>query len=443
MSYNKYINNISALQFFQLFRFGTLILIRVLFSKSSLSQASIGDFEFFIFLAGALSFFWLSGTIESLLPLYGNNKTFKNNRKSPELFNAFILLTLFSLIVAVFVYIFGNSFNLLSTSYNSITLLDIFIVYLLLSSPANLIEYIYLLKKESEKIFIYGTIIFTLQLVIVGVPAIINLDIIFSIIGLAAISALRYLWLIALLVKSSSLKLSISFIKEHLSLAYPLIFAALLSGSAQYIDGFLIKYKFDDATFAIFSFGAKELPLVSLLAVALSNALIPEFADKAKIETVLATILKKSSRLMHLLFPLSISLLILSKFLFPIVFNPDFAKSANVFNVYLLLIISRLIFPQTILKGLKKTRIVLFAALVEIIINISLSLVFINIWGIVGVAYATVIAYIIDKIILVIYSNKKLGIPISQYINVKLLSIYSFFLILCYFLVDIVGIINF
>ena len=445
MNIRKYINNISALQFFQLFRFGTLILIRVLFSKSSFSQVSIGDFEFFIFLAGALSFFWISGTIESLLPLYGNNNTFKlkYRKKLPELYNAFLLLSAFSIIIAFFTYLFGDSFDLLSTSYAGTSYLDIFILYVVLSSPANLIEYIYLLKNEGTKILIYGTIIFTLQLIIVGLPAILDLDMFYSILGLVFISAIRYVWLIALLIRNALFKFSFDFIKEHLQLAYPLIFAAFLSGSAQYIDGFLVKYKFDEATFAIFTFGAKELPLVSLLAVALSNALIPEFADVGKLDNILITIRNKSSRLIHLLFPLSIALIFSSKLLFPLVFNPDFVESAAVFNVYLLLIISRLIFPQTILKGLKKTRIILIAASLEIIINIGLSIVFINIWGIVGVAYATVIAYVIDKIVLVIYSKKKLGIAVSQYINVKLLSIYSFFLILCYFLVDTVHVLNF
>ena len=428
-----------------MFRFGTLILIRVVFSKSSLSQTSIGDFEFFIFLAGALSFFWISGTIESLLPLFGNNNTFKseNSKKSPELFNTFLLLTAGSLIIAFLVFVFGRSYDSLSSIYEGIPLLNIFILYLLFSAPASLIEYIYLLKKESSKIFIYGGIVFSFQFLVVALPAVLNLNIIYSIVGLVLISAIRYLWLIALLLKNASFTFSFDFIKEHLRLGYPLIIAALLSGSAQYIDGFLIKYKFDEATFAIFTFGAKELPLVSLLAVAFSNAMIPEFNNPNNLNSILATIRTKSTQLMHFLFPVSIVLILISKFLFPIVFNPDFAKSANVFNVYLLLIISRLIFPQTLLKGLKKTRVILSAAIIEIIINVSLSLVFINIWGIVGVAYATVIAYVIDKIILVVYSKRKLGVSASQYINIRLLSVYSVLLILCYFMIDVADIISF
>ena len=438
MDLRKYITNVSALQFFQVFRFGVLILIQIFFAKSSFSQSTIGDFEFFLFLAGALSFFWLSGTIESLLPLYKNNTSLKNNDSdnSPEFFNAFAVLSILSVIVAFAVFFLEKSLVSFSDRHESIPFFYYFILYVLLSSPANLVEYIYLLKKQPEKIIIYGAITFSLQLIVVGVPALLGLDVTYSVAGLVLISALRYIWLIIILIKDSSFRISISFIKEHMQLAYPLMLAALLSGSAQYIDGFLVSMKFDEATFAVFRFGAKEFPLVLLLSVAFSNSMIPEFANKGNLANAISTIRVKSTRLMHILFPASILLLLLSNFLFPVVFRPEFAESAKVFNVYLLVITCRLIFPQTILKGLKKTRIIMFAAFVEIIINVGLSIIFINIWGIVGVAYATLISFVFERIIMIIYNKKKLGIASKEYINLKLLFLYSAVLILVYILID-------
>jgi O-antigen/teichoic acid export membrane protein len=95
------------------------------------------------------------------------------------------------------------------------------------------------------------------------------------------------------------------------------------------------------------------------------------------------------SRLMHFLFPLTALLLLVSKPLFPVVFNSAFSESATVFNIYLLLVISRLLMPQTILNGLKLTRQIMVAAFFELVLNVALSLFLLAVWGIAGIAFAT------------------------------------------------------
>ncbi|HUW92716.1 MAG TPA: hypothetical protein VMV74_06110, partial [Bacteroidales bacterium] len=100
----KLIDNISGLQAVQLLRFVTYLIISIVFTKSHLSRAEIGTWELFLFISSLLSFFWVSGIIQSLLTLYNRNKTFRSlgetaGRKSPEIFNAFLLILFFSLLV--------------------------------------------------------------------------------------------------------------------------------------------------------------------------------------------------------------------------------------------------------------------------------------------------------------------------------------------------------
>ena len=140
---------------------------------------------------------------------------------------------------------------------------------------------------------------------------------------------------------------------------------------------------------------------------------------------------------MHLLFPISILLILTSKILFPIVFNAKFEASASVFNVFLLLIISRLAFPQTILIGLRKTRVIMVAAFLEICINISASLLLLPVFGLIGVAMGTVIAYFAEKIILILYLRMALNIHPKEYIPMALGSLYSTLLVICYLLVEV------
>lgn len=132
------------------------------------------------------------------------------------------------------------------------------------------------------------------------------------------------------------------------------------------------------------------------------------------------------SRLMHFLFPLTAVLLLISHPVFPIVFNPAFKESATIFNIYLLLIISRLLMPQTILNGLMHTRHIFLASALELLVNVLLSLLFVQVWGIAGIAFATFFAYLFEKIYLVTVVKKKLHIPLSEYHPVRNYTYYCF-----------------
>jgi peptidoglycan biosynthesis protein MviN/MurJ (putative lipid II flippase) len=101
-----------------------------------------------------------------------------------------------------------------------------------------------------------------------------------------------------------------------------------------------------------------------------------------------------------------------------------------------LLIIPRLVFPQTIIIGRKKTNITLIAATIEIAVNIPLSLLLIKPYGVVGVALATFIVYSLEKIFLIWYVWKKMKIKPADYIPVAKWIIYSVILIILFVLID-------
>ena len=440
MNLTKNINNTNSLQTFNLLRFGTFLIISIIFTKSSLSVADIGYYEMSLFIASLVSFFWVTGVIQSLLPLYNNNTTFKvkeinREEKSPEIFNAFLLLVAFSILAYIFCRIFQNAFHVFD-GVEDIKFINLVFFYLLISSPSNLIEYIYLLRNKSGKIMIYGFTSFGLQLIFVTVPVLLGYGIVWAIWGLIAISVIRLFWLASLLRKYAKFEISISFLKEHLHLGTPLILSSLLSGSAQYVDGLIISTHFDARAFALFRYGAKEFPLALLLANGLSNSMLSEFSTKEKLKDSLLVLKDKSRRLMHILFPLSILLLFFAKPIYINMFNPAFTRSADVFVVYLLLILSRIVFPQTILIGLKKTRVVLYASAIEIVFNIFLSLILIKYYGILGVALATVIVFLLEKIVLVAYNFFQLRIKPKDYIPLGVYFFYSTILVALFVLLD-------
>jgi len=419
------ITQISALQIFQLIRFSTLILIGVVFSKSGIVTSEIGQYETFLFIAGAVSFFWLNGLIQGFLPSADEKSS---PEKSSALFNVFYLLAAFSALTVLFILLFERTIADHLLKGSGIPFLNYLLIYILIASPASLVEYIYLIRKQGSLMLVYGVISYAVMFLLVALPPVFGFSIEFSLIGLLISSAFRFIWLFVLLFRNSTPKFDPAFVRKHIKSAYPLIFSMLLSGSGQYIDGFIITSYFDEATFAVFRFGAREFPLVLLLANAFSLSMLPGFNEPSGLKSNLEKIKQNSQKLGFWLFPLSGFMMVISHWAFPVIFNVNFSGSATIFNIYLLLIISRLLFPQTILIGLQKTKAIMVASFLEILINVALSLWFVQIWGLPGVAYGTVCAYVFEKLLLMYFVRKTCDLRISDYLNVKQHLLYSVFL---------------
>jgi O-antigen/teichoic acid export membrane protein len=396
----------------------------------------------FMFIGGIMTFFWVTGTIQSLLPLYNRNKTYRrfgenDNEKSPEIFNAFLLLCFFSLLFFIIGHSLKYNFSVFRESGN-VPYINLLLLYILLSSPVCLIEYIYLLNNRSYRIFQYGLYTYTAQVILIIAPVLFGKDIIWSIYGLLLITGVRWVWLLILLRRYTEMKISAEFMKEHMYLGIPLIITSLISGSPQYIDGIIIASFYQNpAYFAVFRYGAKEFPLVLMLANGLSNAMLPEFSTRERMKDSLEKIKAKSQQIMHLLFPSAMVIMLFARWIYPRMFTQDFEKSASIFLVYSLMIIPRLVFPQTIIIGRKKTHIILIAGMVELALNIPLSLLMLK-WnyGLVGVAVSTLVVNIISKVFLSGYVWFKMNIKPSEYIPVRIYAIYCILISILFILID-------
>ncbi|MEN8120486.1 MAG: polysaccharide biosynthesis C-terminal domain-containing protein [Bacteroidota bacterium] len=425
-------NHINSLQFFHLLRYAANILISVLLAKSYLSTKEIGIYESFLFYFSIFTFFWLTGLIQGILSI--NKKEGDQKYLRILIFNGFILSLVFSLLTVLLSLLFLP--DLFSTETSELTML--FVVYLILTPSTWLIEYIILLNKQYRKLILYGLLNFILQIIMVGMIPIIGLPLFWIFYGMLVVTIIKWFILSYMLYNRFSESISLKISKQILKTSWPLIITAILTSSAVFIDGLLINLKFDESQFAIFRYGAKEFPIFILMATSFSNSLLMRFSGTKEINPVLHEIKHESGKMIKTLFPVSIILLLISQHLYPLVFNPDFLESYRIFDIYLLLVVSRFVFPQTIFIGLQKTDFVLKAGFLELVINIISSIILIQYFGIIGVAYGTIIAFYFEKILLIYYAKNKLQIEPSKYINVKILFFFSTLLWLIFILKNLI-----
>ena len=244
-------------------------------------------------------------------------------------------------------------------------------------------------------------------------------------------------------------------LKRFIQLSLPIMSYSLLNGFTMSFIFWIVGYYLsgDTAAFAVFRFGAREFPLVMALTTGLSNAFVPilaeklQFSEKNQKNTEGSSdvrkgntfyeiqLLKSKTRwLWHILFPSSIVLMLSSKWLFPIVFNHQFKESAAIFNIFLLLLVSRALFPQTILLALKQTKTLLIISIIETISIVLMSFLGIYWFNTEGVAWALVIGFLIEKIMIVVVLKRQFSIDFKDYTDVKWYFMYSIALILSYFI---------
>ncbi len=427
MLFKKLLENRSfSLQFFLMGRFGGMLFVSILLAKSylwlqnPLSTYDIGQYELFLFIAGFINFFWVNALVRGLLGFVDMTDQQNLNSNLVQVFYLFGFLSM----------IFGIAFVLLQSFFKifdntGFTVLVGAVLYSFFWTPSMMLEYCFVVRKQSLPLYLSGLItpFFFILFGISGAYATQSVDGV--IVGTVLFAVLRFFATSAIVFKKGFYKVDTKWIKRFALFSLPLILSAVIAESGVYIDGIIVNSLFDNQTFAIFRYGARELPLNSILALGLSNAMIPMFSSTTNPNIELNELKNKTRRLLILLVPLSIVFLVFSNWLFEHVFNEDFTKSAIIFDVYLLLVIPRLLLPQTIIVGFKRNKLLIWVSIMEIVTNVVLSVWWGIIWGIFGVALATIVAFAVEKISMIYLTKKHIHIRPSQYIPLKTFAIFT------------------
>lgn len=400
-----------SLQVFQLLRYSTFILAGVGFAKLQLSPGQIGRFETVLLISGMVSFFWVSGIIQALLSAYTK---YNEEEKRLALFNTFLLLCGLSAVAALGLYLFTDHLLTIIDKNGDNSFAKLSILYLLFNCPAFINEYILFLHNKRKELLAYAISTLLLTLVFTVIPVAFGYPIIYAVYGIIAVAVLKLLLSFTLLGIYGRFKIDLLILMNGLHLALPLMLSLFVSGSAEYIDGIIVKAKFDDVGFAIYRYGAKELPIAIIIANTFSMGMIPVLAGN--LTEGLTELKQRSARLMHFFFPLTMVLMVASPYIYQYAFNDSFMYSAFIFNIYLLLIIPRVLFPQTILTATQHSRWLVISAVLEITINVSLSLCLSSVMGMAGIAVGSFIAYMFDKLFLMAVVRHELKVSPQQYI---------------------------
>ena len=434
--WNK-LNKFNSLQIFQFLRFGTFFLISILLAKIAVLYQHeyglrlISQYENLMLVSSSLTFFWVASICNTLIPYYNNSD---EETKKKVLFNTFFLLLVFSAAAAIVVsfmgYIEGKNANLF----------QMFGLVVLLNTPTYITDYIFYLNGKYKSLIIWGIVTFFAQLVLLCLPLYFKQSLNLAINLLLVLALIKFNYTIILLMKYATITVQTSITADFMKKVMPIMFSILLAGSMEYINSYIIEFNFTEEEFAMFRYGARELPIFLILANSLSSVYSGEIAklnQDGNLNEGLAKLKKSSQKLMRWLFPSTIVLMFLSPFLFKYAYNDQLLEGYKIFNIYLLLIISRMIYPQTVIMGIMKNRIFYLISSNYLVIHCLLSFWFIYLFGMKGIAYATVISYLIEKIMLAIYCKMQ-GIDFKKFTPWLEHLVYSILTVVAYYITTLI-----
>ena len=297
------------------------------------------------------------------------------------------------------------------------------LAYLLLNNASYVVEYILFLQDQRRQLITYGLVMMVVQYLLCVLPALVFGDVTYSLYGLLVAAGIKFIYIVYLLGRHSLTEFHWAKLRQLFLLALPLMLSFFVNGSAEYIDGAVVKHYFSLADFSVFRYGSREFPLFTILAATLSMSMIPRVAED--LDLGLAAIKRESLRFMHIFFPLAIVCIIMGQWLFSLFFTIQFAESGRIFAALMLLTVPRLLFPQTILTALHQNKLILASAVFEMCINIIASILLASRYGMVGVAFGTVIAFVAEKILMIIILYYKHGISPLRYVALVPFALYS------------------
>lgn len=411
-------DHVRMAQFFMLCRQVGVILSSIVIART-LPVAQVGILEMLMLCGYLMTFFWSDALLKGYLA--NPDGALEKHHNSSFLW-FFILAAFFSMGVLVL----GQHFIIpLLVGRSDLSGLHLFAAYQALIIPLWIAPFIGILKRNNGWLISIYVLIGPPLACWMGYLLLPELKGILS--GLVGYSflGLTGVMLQTRFVREMNLR---KMLRTLWPVTWPLAMYAVSTGLARSFDLWLVAREFSDATFAFFRYGAREFPVVVALAAGLSTVMIPML----KTEGAVGELKRRSTKLMHYAYPMVAIVMLFSPLLFSWFFGADYKASAIIFNVYLLLALTQLIFPQSVLIAREETKVLWYVSVMELIINVLASLFLLQFFGLVGIALGTLVAFVFEKLILLLLVYRRYGIRPQQLLNPYVWILYVGILLICF-----------
>ena len=192
-------------------------------------------------------------------------------------------------------------------------------------------------------------------------------------------------------------------LKLLLVIGVPLGLARLLGTLSKELDKYMIAERFEPEVFAVYVTGAMELPVITVVTGALSSVLLPRLTahmkrgERGEVMRLWREIINRTSLI---LLPVMWGALWLGDDLVRFVFSAGYERAAEPLKIYALMLPLRCAVYSGVLIAAGAARWVTLSSLVSLALNVALNLALLELIGLNGPAWATLITSYLSTLVL-------------------------------------------
>lgn len=417
-------------QFNSLARQGAYIFIALALPRLGLDATVIGEWEALLYLGYVLGFGWTTGLLQGFLVRMG-------------VLPAELRLTFVRRAVALFAVVAVGLLSVAAVLYGPLfTFLQFdgpptgwyFFFLLLLSRwPGYCLEQAWLLLERRRLLLVYSVANAFALLLSLLLPLYLGYDLLTALGCLGAYAGAKAVGIaIYLLQLQPNSDDPTPTVRPWLETSRPLVSYATVAALITAVDPWIVNYWYngDEAIFAIFRYGVRELPLLAALITGMTAVAIPLIArDRPAGLTLLRD---QSRQLFHYVFALTATMMLTADYWWTLVFTETFAASLPIFRTFLLVVGCRLVFAMSVLTALSETRWLYLLSLLELLVNIIVSLLLAPHFGVLGIVGGTVIASYFHEFCLIWHLRTRQRIRWREYADLRWYLGYMAVLLLMY-----------
>jgi O-antigen/teichoic acid export membrane protein len=205
--------------------------------------------------------------------------------------------------------------------------------------------------------------------------------------------------------------------RVQLAYALPFELAVLIELTQSTFHQFVVSNHFDAATFALYSVGCLQIPIVDLLAGPAGNVMMVRLAEarrRADDETFVATFQDTTRKLALFFFPLFGLLVVCAHDLIVFLFTSTYAAAAPIFQIWCLSVLLVVLQTDGLMRALAETRYLVVVNVVRLVLIAALVGPLLAIYGLPGPVLATLLAIVVAKVMMLARYRSRLQVRMAD-----------------------------
>jgi O-antigen/teichoic acid export membrane protein len=200
---------------------------------------------------------------------------------------------------------------------------------------------------------------------------------------------------------------------QQLRYALPIGVSSYLGIIGTYIDQYIVSIFFTPQSFAVYSRGAMQIPILSSIQFTVNDIMMPYYVkdfQNGRIENFLERFHTGAEKVAKINYPVFVFFFISAPSLITLLYTEQYLDAVSIFRTYLFFLVINITAFSIIPRAVGKTKSIFWATTINVVANIILSCLLVPFFGPDGAAIATVFCGVINAVYYISVSARLLQV---------------------------------